>query len=144
MKSRTLAAVVLAGAVAVTAAGCASSASSSSSSSAPAACGPLVAIIGYVMPVLDQAVPGHATGKGAIPPAPRYPWQDTSSEIYDAGQFAPSALSLDADTVANAIGSLGAGLPAATWQPVLRKALGEIRAACPALPASVVNGPLPR
>lgn len=133
-------------AVSITALGITSANASVTHHPEPAVCGPIVALVEYWLPITDHATPRAIPDPppaGQVRP-PRYPWADAATEIYSIAQFAPAALSLDADSAANSIGALGEAFPASDWRPVLRHALAGIRSSCPSLPASVVNGPLPK
>jgi len=115
----------------------------------PAICGPVVALVEYWLPIADKATPRPRIVKhypsGAVTYAqPGYPWAGASATIYDVAQYATGNLRTSTVMAADAIHALGALPDPSTWRPVLRAALADIRSACPSLPASVVDGPLPK
>jgi hypothetical protein len=115
----------------------------------PAVCGPVVALVEYWLPITDRATPHpriikHYPGGATTYAQPGYPWAGASATIYDVAQYATGNLRTSAVMAADAMHALGALPDPSTWRPVLRAALTGIRSACPSLPASVVNGPLPK
>lgn len=136
MDMRALAAIAAIGAV--TALGVTSAEAAPATHREAAVCGPVVALIEYWLPITDRATP---VAPGAKVP---YPFAPAATEIFGVSEYAPAGWSFYAEAVGATIGTLGAGSDPAIWQPHLRADLAKVRAACPSLAASVVNGPLPQ
>ena len=110
-----------------------------------AVCRPLVRTIRHWWPVLLKAAPeAIPTGQGTWTP-PAYPWGDAAGAVLGYLPRSSHGLGQSEGLTADSIVAVGIGSPPMLpgWRPLLRRGLRQIRAACPALPESIVSGPMP-